>query len=242
MEVTFELRDSDREATAEFVRANDRLAWIFGRDRDRWVGVTLAVGAVGCLLWYVRDLLVRARADGFSGREIAFMIAPVALLPALVWLSVWLSHRKPARKTGEIRDPHHDDGPRTAIIADEGFVLQTAGGRQMRSWEAGIDSVAETDGHIFVYFSEYWPSPVPKRAFANPASASAFAMEARRRLSAANGPACARALREFVAAQDARCPRCSYSLKGLVGTRCPECGLRVMLSDLVEPKRKSWFG
>src|SRR5262249_32332169 len=159
----------------------------------------------GFAVWCTRDAYVRWRDDGwFSGslgEALFFWILAVAGALIPFWVGGPAGATKATRAL--LREPRNDDGPRTALVGDDGFILKTAGGQQRRTWEAGIDSIAETNEHIFVYFTEYAPNPIPKRAFANAAAASAFVAEARRRLQAAGGPACARSLREFVAAHDA---------------------------------------
>jgi hypothetical protein len=235
MEVTFELTRSDYAAFLRFALGHDR-AYRNALRRARSVLLTTLAGIFGMIATFIWAM-ARDSQDG-----VRVGTAPVLMLGVLGFMAFSTLRRYATGFEREL-EKHNDRvvaqediavdlGPQRIVLDDDGVTIVTTGGTSLRSWSAGVDSIAETPDHILLYITSSAGYPIPRRSFASSAEAHEFAAEARRRLAAAGGPASAKGLREWVATRGGICLECGYDLAALCGTRCPECGLRLSLSDL----------
>jgi hypothetical protein len=106
------------------------------------------------------------------------------------------------------------------------------------AWSPQISGVVETPQVIAIEIKRRAAYIVPKRAFASPEDAAAFAGAARGFWERATEPDGER-LRVYLAGRDVACPGCRYNLRDLTGRRCPECGLTLDLDSLTAAEERS---
>jgi hypothetical protein len=220
-----------RRAIAESRRRSRQWAWM--------LGATCVLNIVAMVAGTVFDA---GGLPAFAGAAATFLSGWCAVL--------WL--RAVARGSGWLErqydNMHRAMAGRAEFGVDLGRMEITIGEDGVRgtaqhwsawsAWSPQISGIVETPQVIAMEIRGRSAYIVPKRAFASPEGAAAFAGAARQFWERATEPEGER-LRWYLAGRDVACPRCRYNLRDLKGRRCPECGLTLNLDALTAAEERS---
>ena len=126
-------------------------------------------------------------ADGFtvSPLSLVFLAMPLVLVLFLQWgLERWVLRRVIRHLLKDERPDRGQLGRHRVILGEDGLSESTAVSESRTTW-AGVDRVEQSADYIYIYVSPAAAHVIPKRAFRDPAEATAFYEFTRARKAAA---------------------------------------------------------